>query len=174
MRPIADMGEKVSRWQHRRRREAHMLGNHRAMMVAAALELDNQLLIGEPVRVDGLQRPVRLDRGRLGRLIPFAHLLAPKFSFENFFSALETRRDFGLSDRQHRPICETVDVSVFEPVDQHSVEARKILNAALQSVRMDLGPVARRWAREMDWIELPKPRAGRVKPKLCLVRGGGH
>ena len=95
MRPVAHMRKEVPGRQHRRCREAHMLGDHRGVMVAAAFEMDDQLLVGEPIRIDGLQRPVRLDRGRLGGLVPLAHLLAPKSPLEDFFSALETRRDLG-------------------------------------------------------------------------------
>jgi len=54
---------------------AHVLRDHRRVVVAAAREIVGQFLVGQRVRVNRLDRPVRGDPRRLDRRVPIVELL---------------------------------------------------------------------------------------------------
>ena len=70
--PVAHVREEVAHGDDRRARVAHVLVDHLHVVVAAAREVRDQLLVGERVRVDRLQLLVGRDRGRLEGLVPLA------------------------------------------------------------------------------------------------------
>ena len=102
VRPIPDVREQVSDREHRRAREAHVLGDHLGVVIAATRQIRDQVLVGERVGIDRLQLAVRLDRSGLGRLIPLAELLTPELPLEDLFRALEALRDLVVGDRHRR------------------------------------------------------------------------
>ena len=110
-RPVADMGEEIPGGKHGAGGEAHVLGDHGRMVVAAARQIGDQLRIGEGVRIDGLQLPVRGDGGWLAFLVPVAKLLPPELLREDLFGALKALGDFGLRRRQHLVVAEALDVA---------------------------------------------------------------
>ena len=63
-RPVPNVGEEVPGGDHGAGGEAHVLGDHGRMVVAAARQIGDQLRVGEGVRIDGLQLPVR-GNGRM-------------------------------------------------------------------------------------------------------------
>ena len=70
--PVAHVREEVAHGDDRRAGVAHVLVDHLHVVVAAAREVCDQLLVGERVRVDRLQLLVGRDRGRLEGLVPLA------------------------------------------------------------------------------------------------------
>jgi hypothetical protein len=76
------MREEVPDWEHGTGGEAHVLGDHVRMVVAAARQIADQLRIGEGVRIDGLQLPVRGYGGWFAILVPVAKLLPPELPRE--------------------------------------------------------------------------------------------
>jgi hypothetical protein len=49
--------------------------HHRCVVVAAPREIRDQLIVGEGVRINRLELPMRSDRRRLASLVPLAKLL---------------------------------------------------------------------------------------------------
>ena len=60
--PVADVREEVSRRDRRRAREAHVLEDHRDVVVAATRQVADELIVGQRVGIDRLKLPVGLDR----------------------------------------------------------------------------------------------------------------
>ena len=89
-RPVADVGEEVAGGDHRPGGEAHVLQDHRRVVVAAPREVRDELVVGERVGVDGLDLSVLRDRRRLDLLVPLAQLLAPELLGEHLFGALRS------------------------------------------------------------------------------------
>ena len=85
----------------RARGVAHVLRDHRRVVVAAAAEVLDELVVRERVRVDRLELAMLRDRRRLGRLVPLAELLAPQLAGEDLLRAREPLRDLLLGSRQH-------------------------------------------------------------------------
>ena len=110
-RPVPNVGEEVPDWDHGATGEAHVLGDHGRMVVAAARQIGHQLRVGEGVRIDGLQLPVRGNGGWFAILVPVAKLLPPELLREDLFSALEALGDFGVRSRQHLVVAEAVHVA---------------------------------------------------------------
>ena len=103
-RPVPDVGEEVPGREHGTGGEAHVLGDHGRMVVAAARQIGDQLRVGEGVRIDGLQLPVRGNGGWFAILVPVAKLLPPELLREDLFGALKALGDFGVRSR-HAPGC---------------------------------------------------------------------
>jgi hypothetical protein len=81
--------EEVPGRQHGSCRKAHVLGDHRRMVVAAARQIGDQFSVGESVRIDGLQLSVDGNGRWFAALVPIAKLLAPQLLREDLFSALK-------------------------------------------------------------------------------------
>ena len=165
-RPVPNVCEEVPGREHGTGGEAHVLGDHRRMVVAAALQIGDQLRVGEGVRIDGLQLPVRGDGGRFAILVPVAKLLPPELLREDLFGALKALGDFGLRGRQHLVVAEAVHVADLEAVDEHPVEAGEVVGAPLEGGGMHLLEVARHRAREVHRVLLPGSRPGRLKTEF--------
>ncbi len=146
---------------------AHVLGDHRRVVVAGTRQMRDQVLVGELIGIDRLELAMRLDRGRLDRLVPVAKLLAPELPLDDLFRTLEAPRNLGLRNRPHRLVREALDVRHLEGVEQHPVEAGEIADAALEGLRVGLDPVLRHRTRKMNGFELPRPGARRLEAKLC-------
>src|SRR5207248_3052321 len=108
------------------------------VVVAAARQIGDQLRIGEGVRIDGLQLPMRGNGGRFAILVPIAKLLPPELPREYLFSALRALGDFCIRSRQHLVVAEALDEADLEAVDEHPVEAGEVVGAPLEGGRMRL------------------------------------
>src|SRR2546427_3104156 len=102
------------------------------MVVTAALEIGGQLRVGEGVRIDGLQLPVRCNGGWFLIRVPVAKLLTPELLREDLFSALKALGDFGLRSRRHLSVAEAVNVAGEKAVNEQAVEAGEIVGALLE------------------------------------------
>ena len=102
------MSEEVPGWEHGAGGEAHVLGDHRRMVVAAARQIGDQLRVRESVQIDGLQLPMRGDGGWLAILVPVAKLLPPELLREHLFSALKALGDFRVRSRHHLFVAEAL------------------------------------------------------------------
>ena len=154
-RPVADMGEEISGRENGTGGEAHMLRDHRRMVVAAACQIGCEFHIRQGVWIDGLQLALRGDRGWLVLFIPLGELLAPEFLREDLFGALEALRELSLRSRQDAVVAEPVHIGALKSVDQHPVEAGEVIGALLEGGRMHLLPVKRHRARKMHRVLLP-------------------
>ena len=76
--PVADVGQEIAGGNDRGRRVAHVLGQHRGVVVAAALQVPGQVVVAEGVRVHRLDLPVGRDRRRLHGVVPLLQLLPPE------------------------------------------------------------------------------------------------
>ncbi len=136
------------------------------MVVAAARQIGDQLRVGEGVRIDGLQLPVRGDGGWFAILVPVAKLLPPELLREDLFSALKALGDFGVRSRQHLVVAEAVHVAHLEAVDEHPVEAGEVVGALLEGGGMRLLEIARQRARKVHGILLPRSWPWRLKTEF--------
>src|ERR1044071_1371689 len=154
--PIPDMREEITGGKQCGGRKAHVLGNHRRMVIAAPFQIGHQLCVGQRVKVDGLQLPVCRDGRGFAFFVPIAKLLAPELLRENLFRALKTVGDFAL--RRHRPliITEAVHVRDLDTVKQQAIESGKIVGAFFECRRMRLLPIMRHRTREVDGVLLPR------------------
>src|SRR5205823_6505934 len=75
--------------------------------------------------------------------------------------------DFCVRRRHDLAVAETLDVACLETVDEHPVEAGKVVGASFDGSRMDLLEVARHRAREMHWVLRPRSWARRLKIEFC-------
>jgi hypothetical protein len=175
VRPIAHVREEIPGRDNRRGRVAHVLRDHRRMVVAATRQILDQLLVGEAAGIDRLQRAVRLDRVRLDRLVPVAKLLSPELALHHLRRALEAGRDLLLGERHHRAVAEPVDVGRSQRVDQHPVEACEVAGAAPVGRRMNFRPVARHRPRDVHGVALPEAWRRRLESQLrhgiCVRHG---
>ncbi len=165
-RPVPSVGEEVPDGNHGTPREAHVLGDHGRVVVAAARQIGHQLGVGEGVRIDGLNFPVRGDGGGFAILVPVAKLFPPELLRDDLFSARKARGDFGFRSRRYLVIVEAVHVSAPEAVDEHPVEAGEGIGAPPEGRGLGLLEVASCRAREMHRVLLPGPRPGRIKTEL--------
>ncbi len=170
-RPLANVGEEIPGWEQGTGGEAHVLGEHVRMVVAAAAQIDDQLRVGEGVRMDRLQLTVRGDGGRFALVVPIAQLLPPDLLGEDLFGAPKALGDFGFRSRQHLSIGETVDVAHLEAVDDQPVVAGEVVGAFLEREWMRVLEVARHRAREMHRVLGPRPWARRFETQV--IRGAG-
>src|SRR5215510_12570662 len=106
-----------------------MLREHIRMMVAAALQVSDQVGIGEGVWIDGLQFPVFGNGSWFAVFVPIAKLLSPEFLWENLFSALEPFGDFCFRSRHHLTVAEAVNVAHVQSIDEQTVKPGKIVGA---------------------------------------------
>ena len=160
------MGEEVPGWEHGTGGEAHVLGDHGRMVVAAARQIGDQLRVGEGVRIDGLQLPVRGDGGWFAILVPVAKLLPPELLREDLLGALKALGDLGVRSRQHLVVAEAVHVADLEAVDEHPVEAGEVVGAPLEGGGMRLLEVARHRAREVHGVLLPRSWPWRLETEF--------
>ena len=174
LRPLSDVREEVARRHQRRRGEAHVLGDHRCVVVGATPEVCDELLVSKAVGVDRLQLPVHRDRGRLDHVVPFAQLLPPQLPLEQLLRTGDPRRSLCLRDRLGGLVGEAVDVGHFKRAEQHPVEAGEVADAVREGLGMGFRPVARGRAREVDWIKLPRSRARRLEAKFGRDLCAGH
>ena len=147
--------------------EAHMLGEHGGMVVAAAPQIGHELRIGKGIRIDGLQLPVHGDRGWFAFLVPVAKLLPPDLQREHLFGALKALGNFSLWRRQHLLVAEALDIAHPETAREHPVKAREVACARLEGRGMGLLKVARQRSREVHRVLLPRSWPWRIERKLC-------
>src|SRR5260370_41245039 len=105
---------------------------------------------------------------------PVSKLPPPQFLREHLFSALNALGDFRFRSRQHLIVAEALHVTYLETVDQHPIEARKVVGAPFERSGMGLLEVARHRAREMHGVLLPRPRPWRLKTESGRVVGRSH
>ena len=165
-RPVPNVCEEVPGRDHGTCGEAHVLGDHGRMVVAAARQIGDQFRVGEGVRIDGLQLSVRGNGGWFAVLVPVAKLLPPELLREDLFSALKALGDFGVRSRQHLVVAEAVHVAHLEAVYEHPVEAGEVVGAPLEGGGMGLLEVARHRAREVHGVLLPRSWPWRVKTEF--------
>ena len=165
-RPVPDVCEEVPGREHGTGGEVHVLGDHGRMVVAAARQIGDQLRVGEGIRIDGLQRPVRGDGGWFAILVPVAKLFPPELLREDLLGALKALRDLGVRSRQHLVVAEAVHVADLEAVDEHPVEAGEVVGAPLEGGGMRLLEVARHRAREVHGVLLPRSWPGRLETEF--------
>ena len=173
-RPVPNVCEEVPGWEHGAGGEAHVLGDHGRMVVAAARQIGDQLRVGEGVRIDGLEFPVRGNGGWLVLLVPVAKLLPPELLREDLFSALKALGDFGLRSRHHLAVAEAVHVADLEAVNEQPVETGEVVGALLEGGRMRLLEIARHRAREMHGVLLPCSWPGRLKTEFGCFACASH
>src|SRR5258707_11270275 len=161
------MGQKIRGRQHGSRGEAHMLRDHRRMVVATARQIGGQFGVGEGVRIDGLQLAVFGNGSRFAVGVPVVKLLAPKLARKDLLGARKALWDLRVRRRQHLIVAEAVHVADLETVDQQPVETSKIVGASLESRRMGLLKVARQRARQVHWVLLPRSWSRRFKSWYC-------
>ena len=161
--PRADVREEVADRQHRAGGEAHVLGDHLGVVLGAAPEVGDELVVGERVGVDRLDVAMRGDRGRLGRLVPFAQLLAPELVGPDLLGAREALGDLLVGRGLHLVVPEAVHVGHLETADDHPVVAGEVAGAGPERVGVHLRPVARRRAGEVHRVLVPVPRARRLE-----------
>jgi hypothetical protein len=125
------------------------------MVVAAACQIGDQLRVGQAVRIDALQLPVRGNGGGFAMFVPVAKLLAPGLLRKDLFGACKAFGDFGLWSRQHLVVAEDL-----QAVDEHPVEAREVVGALLEGGRMRLLEVACHRTRKVHGVLLPRARPG--------------
>lgn len=166
------MGEEVAGGHDRGRREPHVLVQHLGVVVAAAAQVGHQGVIGERLKIDGLDGAVGLDRRRLERPVPVAQLLPPDLLGERRLGPGKALGDLGRIKRRHPLVGEAVDVGHLERVDQHPVGAGELAGAALEGWRVDGAPVAGGRPGEVNRIEFPEAGAGGIEAKLG--RGAGE
>ena len=166
VRPVAHVRQEIPGRDNGRGRVAHVLRDHRRVVVAAARQILDQLLVGEAGGIDRLQRAVRLDRVGLDPLVPVAKLLAPELALHHLGRALEAGGDLLLRDRHHRPVAEPVDVRRSQRAHQHAVEACEVAGAARERRRVNLLPVARHRPREVHRVALPVAWSRRLESQL--------
>src|SRR6266705_2706758 len=133
------------------------------MVVAAARQIRGQLSVGERLRIDGLQFPVRRDGEWFVLLVPVTKLLPPELLREDFFSALKALGDFDVRSRQHLAVTEAVHIAHLEAVNEQPIEAGEVVGASLEGRGMRLLPIARHRAREMHGVLLPRSWPWRLK-----------
>src|SRR5262249_32819436 len=124
-------------------------------MVAAAHQIRDQLCVGEVVRNDRLQLPVRGDSGWFAMFVPIAKLLPPKLLRENLFSTLKSLGNFGLRGRQDLTVAKAVYVAHLQTADEHPVEAGEVVGALLEGRGMSLLEIARHRARHVYGVLHP-------------------
>ena len=162
-RPVPNVCEEVPGWDHGTGGEAHVLGDHGRMVVAAARQIGDQLRVGEGVGIDGLNLPVRGNGGGLAILVPVAQLLPPQLLREDLFSALKAFGDVGVRSRQHLVVAEAVHIAHLQAVDDHPVEAGEVVGAPLEGGGMRLLEVACQRTREVHGVLLPRSWSWRLK-----------
>jgi hypothetical protein len=149
------VGQEVTRRDHGRGRKSHVLGHHGRVVVAALREICDQLLVGECVRINRLDLPMRRDRSRLVSLVPLPKLLPPDLFLEHLFGPLEALRDVLLRGRSHRVVGETVYVHGLHPVDEHPVVAGEIIGTLPHRRRVGFCKITGHRSRKMNGIERP-------------------
>src|SRR5215470_19882070 len=133
------------------------------MVVAAALQIRDELCVGEGIRIDGLQLPVRRNGGWFAILLPIPKLLAPELLCEDLLGALKALGEFSLRSRQYLVVAEPVHVADLEAVDGHPVEAGEVVGAELERGGMRFLEIARHRAREVNGVLLPRAWPWRLK-----------
>ena len=93
-RPVPDVGEEIPGRQHGTGGKAHVLRDHRRMVVAAARQIGDEFRVGEGVRIDGLQLPVHGNRGWFAVLVPIAKLLPPELLLKDLLPRVESAGGF--------------------------------------------------------------------------------
>ena len=108
------------------------------LVLAAAVEIDEQVVGSEVRRVDGEQLLVAADRGRLQLAVPASEILAPELALEDGRARFEPPADRGMTggellpdlarrmldrlvgraDRPRAEVPEPVDERVVEVVEQ--------------------------------------------------------
>ena len=171
-RPFADVGEEVAGRDHRAGGVAHVLRDHRRVVVAAAPEVRGQLVVGERVGIDGL------DLAVLARSRPAcASSSHSRSCSRHSFPARPRRRARSaagspLGDRLHLVVREAVDVPALEPVEEQAVVGLKSLVPRLNgsgciSVQYR---VTGRGKCTGSWFQLPGPGASKPWRAVARVR----
>src|SRR5207247_764303 len=166
--------QEVPDWDHGPGSEAHVLGDHSRMVVAAARQINAQFRIGERVRIDALQLPVPGHGGWFPLFVPVAKLLPPELLRDDLFSALKALGDLGVRSWQHLVVAEAVHVADLDAVDEQPVEAGEVVGAPLEGGRLRLLEVARHGAREVHWVLLPRSWSWGLESKLGCFAWMSH
>lgn len=93
--PGSGVGQEVAGGNDGGRRVAHVLGQHRGVVVTAAMQVPGEVFVAQGVRVHCLDLPVGRDRRRLHGVVPFLQLLAPELLAEHLLGAPEAFGQLG-------------------------------------------------------------------------------
>ena len=115
-----------------------MLADHPLLMLPAAVKVREQVVLAERPRIHGLQRQVRLDRGRLRLALPALQILAPQLARQRLLGCLEPRRYLLRRCRRDREIGEAVHETPVQRVDQEPVASGTLTKTVPQVRRVDL------------------------------------
>src|SRR5438105_1361426 len=136
------------------------------MVVAAARQIGDQLRVGEGIRIDSLQLPVRCNGGWFAILVPVAKLLPPELLHEDLFRALKALGVFRVRSGQKLVIAEAIHVADLEAVNEHPVEAGEVVGATLEGGGMRLLEIERHRARKVHGILRPRSWSRRLKTEF--------
>ena len=163
--PVTGMGEQIAERDHCRAGEAHMLIDHLHVVLAAPSQVRDELVVAERGGINALEFLMDPNRRRLEAFVPLTELFAPELLRPDLLGAGKPYRDLIGAHRLHGVIGEAVDVRVLH-VDQHPVVSRELAESTLQRRRVNLGPITRRGAGEMNGLDRPRTSAWRFKLKF--------
>src|SRR5258706_15250949 len=130
-RPVPNVCKEVSGRQHGTSGEAHVLCDHRRMVVATACQIGDQLGVREGVWIHGLQLPVFRNGDRFAVRVPVEKLLSPKLVRKDLLGTREALGDLRGRHRQHLIVAEAVHVAGLETVDKQPVATGKNVGPSL-------------------------------------------
>ena len=189
--PLVRVDEEVTDRQQRRHVEQMVDVRTPDLVLAAAIEVREELARGERVRIDGEELEVTLDRRRLHLAIPAFEVLPPQPPLEDGRTRLEPPLDLRIGSREPVPhvlrgmanrvlrrshragaeVREPVHESRFQVLEQRPVTAQALAEPALERVREELGLEPRHRPRPVGRVEEPRSRPGRGEG---LLSDDGH
>ena len=150
--------------------EPHVLVDHLGVPIPAAAQIVDELVVRQRVRIDCLQRPVRLDRRGLALRLPQCQLLPPELALEDLSGALDALWHLVCRHQMHAMVGEPVDVRDVHRVEQRAVEPAEFAAAAGERLRVHLLPVPGDRTRMVDGVERPRPGTRWIEPKVVQRR----